>query len=318
MELWHIYHEDIPDFLAEAAATPPMARLRGVGMNCGCEYTAFSLFSGWQSYSRFDHSMGAALITWHFTEDKTQAMAALLHDIATPVFSHVVDFLRGDHEKQESTELGTAERILGSQELVAVCRRYGIEAEETTDYHRYPIADNDSPRLSADRLEYTLGNIVNFGFGTEETVRRYYEDLTAIGEELVFATAEIAADFAADALRCGRIYVSDPDRFAMQSLADLLKEAVAAGILTEQDFYTQEAPVIDKLTHSPLVPKWQSFCRLHRLERSDSGLVIPAKKRYIDPAVTDGRRASAFSPVFAHALEEFLVYSFDYGLCAVK
>ena len=47
MELWHIYHENMPPFLAEAAATPPMARLRGVGMNCGCEYTSFPLFDSW-------------------------------------------------------------------------------------------------------------------------------------------------------------------------------------------------------------------------------------------------------------------------------
>lgn len=318
MELWHIYHENIPSFLAEAAATTPMARLRGVGMNCGCEYTSFPLFENWQSYSRFDHSMGAALITWHFTQNKTQAMAALLHDIATPVFSHVVDFFHGDHEKQERTESGTEERILSSQELAEVCRRYGIDPEETTDYHRYPIADNDSPRLSADRLEYTLGNIVNFGFGTEETVRTYYEDLVATEEELVFRTPEIAVAFAKDALRCGKIYVSDQDRFAMQTLANLLKEAVAAGILTEADFHTREAPVIQKLESSSLAPLWKSYCGLHQLARSSSGLVIPAKKRCIDPAVLGGQRASQINTEFSYDLEEFLAYSFDYGLCAIK
>ena len=37
MDLTGIYHHDIPDFLREAVAAPAMQRLRGVGMNCGCE-----------------------------------------------------------------------------------------------------------------------------------------------------------------------------------------------------------------------------------------------------------------------------------------
>ena len=314
MRLWHIYHEDIPAFLLEAAKTPAVQRLKGVGMNCGCDYTAFPLFNGWQSYTRFDHSVGAALITWHFTRDPHQAMAALLHDIATPVFSHVVDFLRGDHEKQESTESGTEAMILGSLELRVVFEKYGIDPLQVTDYHLYPIADNDSPRLSADRLEYTMGNIVNFGFGTEETVKKYYGDLVATDEELVFCTPETAADFARDALRCGKIYVSDADRYCMQTLADILRKAVSEGRVTEADFYGIEDAVIEKLESAD----WENYCALHALERDPNGLVIPAKKRYIDPAALDGVRASKRDPVFAGELTDFLSYSFDYGLCAVK
>ena len=229
MDLSAIYHENIPAFLEEAAQAPIMQRLRGVGMNCGCEYTAFPQFSRWQSYSRFDHSLGAALITWHFTEDPKQAMAALLHDVATPVFSHVVDFLRGDHETQESTEAGTREMILGSRELMDICEKYRIDPEAITDYHRYPIADNDSPRLSADRLEYTLGNIINFGLGTEQTVKTYYENLMATETELVFRDEATACACAKDALQCSRVYVSDADRLSMELLAQLLAKPSAPG-----------------------------------------------------------------------------------------
>lgn len=317
MGLWHIYHEDIPMFLREAAETPAMQRLKGVGMNCGCEYTSFALFDSWQPYSRFDHSVGAALITWHFTRDPHQAMAALLHDIATPVFSHVVDFLRGDHEKQESTESGTEEQILGSVELRAVFEKYGIDPSLVTDYHMYPIADNDSPRLSADRLEYTLGNIVNFGYGTEKRVKEYYNDLIATEEELVFRTPALAESFAMDALRCGRIYVSDTDRYCMQTLADILKKAVGEGILTEEDFYRREQTVIEKLRSSALGPLWEDYRALHAVARHPGGLVIPAKKRYIDPVALDGTRVSAFSAAFRTELQAFLDWSFDYGLVAI-
>ena len=45
-ENWSLYHPEIPEFLRRLAETPPMARLRQVGMNCGCEYTSFPSFAG--------------------------------------------------------------------------------------------------------------------------------------------------------------------------------------------------------------------------------------------------------------------------------
>lgn len=317
MDLTGIYHHDIPDFLREAAATPAMQRLRGVGMNCGCEYTSFPEFARWQSYSRFDHSLGAALITWHFTADPKQAMAALLHDVATPVFSHVVDFLRGDYEKQESTEVGTREMILFSREILAVCQKYGIDPESITDYHRYPIADNDSPRLSADRLEYTLGNIVNFGFGSAETVKAYYENLQATDTELVFRDESLACAFAADALKCSRVYVSDEDRYSMELLAELLLDAIRMGHLSQEDLYLQEKDVIARLEASPLWKRWQEFQALRRVVPSQNGRVIPAKKRYIDPCTVSGKRASQLDARFAADLEDFLSWDFGYGITAL-
>ena len=78
------YHSDAPAWLDEFCAVPEMQRLRGVGMNCGCEYTAFPRFLGLPRYSRFRHSVGVCLITWHFTGEIEQALAALFHDISTP------------------------------------------------------------------------------------------------------------------------------------------------------------------------------------------------------------------------------------------
>ena len=171
-ENWSLYHPEIPEFLRRLAETPPMARLRQVGMNCGCEYTSFPHFAGWAPYSRFDHSVGVGLIVWHFTGDLRQSAAGLLHDAATPAFAHVVDFLHGDHLHQESTEARTAELIETSPELQALLKEYGLTTEDVADYHRYPIADNDSPQLSADRLEYTLGDLRCYGFAGADALRR--------------------------------------------------------------------------------------------------------------------------------------------------
>jgi len=328
MDLMPIYHENIPAFLAEAAAAGPLVRLQHVGMNCGCEYTAFSRFSQCRSYSRYDHSLGVALIVWHFTGNMAQALAGLFHDIATPVFSHVVDFMAGDHMRQEHTESGTDSMILESPQLMKVLNKYRIDPEQVVDYHIYPLADNQSPMLCADRLEYTLANTVNFGLGDHDHASQLYRDIVA-GEneygqqELIFTNQELACRFAMDALTCGRVYVSDEDRYAMQILAELLKEAVQEGILTIQDLYTREATVIEKLCASRLQPAWQAFCRMEKMYRSDTPgqelgwRQIRAKKRYIDPYIRGVGRVSECYPEFSEALAEFLQDPMDAWLRGV-
>ena len=62
----------------------------------------------------------------------------LLHDIATPVFAHVIDFLNNDYEKQESTEAETKKMIFNSRELQKIFLKYEIDINLIYDYHKYP------------------------------------------------------------------------------------------------------------------------------------------------------------------------------------
>ena len=327
MEHYHIYHNRIPDFLYECIETPMIQRIKSVGMNCGCEYTAFPQFADLDSYSRYDHSLGVALIVWHFTHDCKQTIAGLLHDVATPVFAHVVDFMHGDYLKQESTEDGTERMIAGSAELQAVLRKHGLTTEDVGDYHRYPIADNDSPRLSADRLEYTIGNSVNYKICTIKEAQDFYNDL-AIGrnedgnEELVFQNARIAEAFAKAALACSAVYVSDADRYAMQILSEVLRYAIEHHVLREEDLYSTEPAVIGKLlSEERTASLWNGFRAYRRITSASQPSAagywrkIAAKKRYIDPLVQGKGRISHLSPSFADRLRAFQKNDYDYWVC---
>ena len=59
---------------------------------------------------------------------------------------------------QESTEDLTTNIIKNSKEIMKLLDRDNIDVSEIDNYHMYPIADNDTPKLSADRLEYSLSN----------------------------------------------------------------------------------------------------------------------------------------------------------------
>ena len=151
IEYLKILSNEIPDFIIEYANVPDMQRLKGISMVSACEHTKLIPYKFF--HTRYEHSLGVALIIWHFTKDKKQTIAGLYHDIATPSFSHVVDYLHGDYEKQESTEKLTRTVIKESKEIMKLLKRDNILLDEIVDYHIYPIADNNSPRLAADRLE---------------------------------------------------------------------------------------------------------------------------------------------------------------------
>ena len=319
-----IYDTKAPDFLLRLAETPPMQRLRRVGMNCGCEYTAFPRFRSLARYTRFEHSLGAALIVWRFTADTAQSASALLHDIATPPFAHVVDFLRGDYLDQTATESGTAAIIRESEEIGAILSSLGLSAADVEDYHRYPIADNDAPRLSADRLEYTVGNAFNFSLASAEELAALFADIAPdVNEEgeteLCFRTPQKAARFADLALACSKIYVSDADRYAMELLAELLRGALAAGVLTAGDLEGTEEELLGKLcADKAFAARWRDFCRLSRIERAQEPderggwRRIRAKKRRIDPFVAGRGRVSALFPERGAAIAACLAEDFEY------
>lgn len=329
MDFNAVYHSNIPDFLLEFASADVCRRLDSVGMDCGCEYSGFPVFHDRPKATRYEHSLGVALIIWHFTRDIRQSVAGLLHDISTPVFAHTVDFLNNDHVQQESTEEKTEEIIVHSRTLQTLLQKYGLTTADVSDYHRYPIADNDSPQLSADRLEYTLRNLFRYGGKTEAEIRRYYEDLT-VGqneygqEEILFKTKECAFAFTQEALALSRLYLSDPDRYCMQYLAETLKAAMEENILLPKDLHTTEREVLQKLDASPktaaMLQKYRSFSTLKTAvykPEEEGWFCIPAKKRYVDPLILNAGRVTACSPAIARKVCALQEIRFDYWIKAL-
>ena len=329
--LWQLYSAEMPDFITRLSETPPMQRLKQVGMNCGCEYVALHREDMCRRYTRFEHSVGVALIVWHFTQDAKQAIAGLFHDISTPAFAHVVDFLNGDHLTQESTEAPTPEMIDNSPEIQAILAELNLTTADVSDYHLYPIADNASPQLSADRLEYTFGNFIQYGVCGMDDIERFYNALSAGTNEhgqpeIIFTDPNIAEEFALRSMKCSYVYVSDSDRFTMQYLAELLKFAMQGGHpLTMDDLYTTEERVIGKLKKCQITDNmWYTYTRIKAVQRTSKPVPdtfcvkVNAKRRYLDPYVKGVGRVAEYSRKYRTEVNQFLAVSFDEWLSEPK
>ena len=230
-----------PEWLVEYIYTPEMQRLDSIGMSCGTLYT--KVYSDKYFYSNLTHSVAVALIIWNFTHDKKQTLAGLFHDIATPVFKHCIDFMNGDSEHQESTEERTEQIIKNSKDIMALLNRDNIKLEDVSDYHLYPVADNDTPKLSADRFEYTLsGGLYQIRIFELEDIKKYYNNITILKnengfDELGFKDLNICQNFIHDISKLWPRWIEDENRLCMQFIADIVKSMNIKKYITINDLY---------------------------------------------------------------------------------
>ena len=241
-----------PDFLQKYLELPVLKRLDGISLLCGTDWT--KLYNNRVKYSRLDHSIGVALIVWHFTKDKAQTIAGLLHDISTPVFSHVGDFRNGDALTQESTEAQTSQIIKDDKQLQKLLHEDELSTELVDDYHKYPIADNEIPSLSADRLEYMFPSGASlYGSWTFEEIKKCYENICVLQNEndlpeLGFSDVKIAELYCEKFCCIGHILQLNENKLTLQLLGEIMNLAVKLNILQENDFMTlSEAQVINRI-----------------------------------------------------------------------
>ena len=180
-------------------------------------------------------------------------------------------------------------------------KRDGIKVEEISDYHMYPIADNDTPQLSADRFEYTFSNgMFLYGVLDLDMIKRFYEDIVILKnedgiDELGFKTFEIVKEFVQTILPIFENYDSDNNRTVMQFFADIVKSMNVKGYITIDDLYElSEEDVINRILNcgdSYITDNFIKFRNAKETFSSDEELndryciSVKGKKRYIVPLV---------------------------------
>lgn len=246
-----------PQFLDKYLQTPSLLRLKNIGYFCGMDYASKEIYSFNEYISRYDHSLTVALLTWHYTKDEKQTLAGLFHDIATPCFSHVIDYMNKDYENQESTEEYT-EKILKEDRYLNKClKQDNILLEDITDFKKYTIVDNDRPKLCTDRLD---GLILTALFWPKainiNDAKNIINDTQIVineerKQEIGFKSSEIA-NFVLKVSKTIDIFChSKEDNYMMELLASITREAIQSKYITYNDLYIlNEKELIDILKNS--------------------------------------------------------------------
>ena len=316
-----ILEPNFPEWLNEYINTKELLSQQYISITCGTIYS--NLFESDFFFSSLDHSVAVALIVWHFTHDKKQTLSGLFHDIATPAFKHCVDFLNGDYMTQESTEDLTTVIIKNSKEIMTLLKRDNIKISEVNNYHLYPIADNDTPKLSADRLEYSLSNaLFTYKLLDSKIIKEIYNDIEIQkndeGEiELGFKTKKLARDFVRVTSKLSIIYREDRTRYSMQFIADILKKLSDDGKISKKDLYElKESDVINIIeasNYKEIFNYWKKAKKVKTSKEKPQNVYYVhhgAKVRYIDP-LFNGQRISKCCKLANKMIEDNLAYDMN-------
>lgn len=237
-------YSNLPKFLIKYLKTPSLLRLKDISYFCGMDYASKDIHNFSEFISRYDHSLTVSLIVYKLTKDKKATLAGLFHDIATPCFSHVIDYMNQDYEKQESTEEYT-EHILKNDKYLNEClEKDNIDINDIINFKKYSVVDNDRPKVCADRID----GVILTGIGWTKNINK--NDINSIvkdmciflnennEEEIGFKSLKVAKKVL-DVSESIDIYChSTEDNYMMLLLAKITKISIEKKYITYEELYS--------------------------------------------------------------------------------
>lgn len=312
-------NNDYPEFIEKYLDTKPLKRIGGIGFFCGADYT--NIFNIKYFYSRLDHSISCSLIVWYFTKDKAKTLMALFHDLGTPCFSHTIDYLFGDSEKQESSEKDVFDVISSSDEIINLLRYEKITIDDLKQVYKCTIVENERPKICADRLDGIFQIVLNrCSFWDLKDLKSIYNNLEILNneyneKEIGFSELNKANAFFDAAYKYSMELQSSEDKYQMKFIADCLKILIDNEIITLDDLYKKEEREIVELLreHITCFNEFEEAKGIERsLEKPDCYFVSKdAKRRYVIPLCNhNGKnyRLNEISDVAKEKIDLYLKY----------
>ena len=294
------YISDIPEFLYKYLDLDIIKRLKNIGYFCGMDYASKDIYNFKYNISRYDHSITTALLTYRFTKSKEETIAALFHDISTPCFSHVIDYMNKDYETQESTEEKTESILKNSIKLKELLNIDNIDIKDISNFKQYSVVDNDRPKMCADRLDgiiltslawtksLNMKEIPNI---LDNTIVYKNEDEEL---EIGFKT-EILAQYIYELNDKIDIYChTKEDIYMMELLANITKYAIKNNYITYDDLYKLDEDKLFTILKRNTINDSYFNSLIHKFETIDKNDIdninLPkVKKRIINPLVNGMR-----------------------------
>lgn len=224
---------------------------------------------------------------------------------------------------QESTEDLTTKIIKKSKGIMDLLKRDNIKISEVDNYHNYPIADNDTPKLSADRLEYSLSNaLFTYNLLNFDNIKEIYNDIEIQKNsnneiELGFKTKSIARKFVKFTSKLSIIYREDRTRYSMQFIADILKKLSEQNSISKKDLYELKEVdiinIIESSKYKDIFNIWKNAKKIKVSQEEPKNVYYVhhgAKIRYIDP-LYNGERISKCCKIANKMIQNNLAYNMD-------
>ncbi len=231
--------------LLELMASTAMQRLQGV-----MQHGISALIGITEPITRFDHCVGAMILVKKLNGGLPEQIAALLHDVSHTAFSHVIDYVVDGHNSQSYHD-EMKEAYLTGTDIPEILARHDLDWHNFIHEEDYPILEQPSPKLCADRIDYFLRDAQGLALATAVHIQE-------VLNHLVIADGRIATDDIEAALWLGHTFMAADDaswaNFREVGIYEVTAQAIRRGLkigtVSENDFWSTDEPFWHKLHNS--------------------------------------------------------------------
>lgn len=276
---------EVDGFLEELIKSKPVQRLKNIHQ-VGASY----LVNPKWNVTRYDHSIGTMLLVRMLGGSLEEQVAALLHDISHTAFSHVVDYALD--KKDEDYHEDIFKSIVEASELPNIIKKYGYNYEEILyKQEKWTVLEKSTPKLCADRIDYTLRDLYNYEYISKLSIERFLESLIVIDGEIIINDIAAAEWFVNTYYKEVIDFFMDPlNVYANNKLAEIIRLALKLGVISLEDLLADDNFVYDILRKSnnaeiaELVNKLNSSVNVI-VDKEKYDIYQKNKIRVIDPMV---------------------------------
>lgn len=294
-----IYGEfDIDLIIQDLINTKEVQRLKRVHQG-GANYLTNQKWN----VTRYEHSIGTMLLVKILGGSIEEQIAALLHDISHTAFSHLVDLVLDN--KSEDYHEKIYKKIMNESEIPEILIKYNYNPNEILfDEKRWTILEKSSPDLCADRIDYTLRDILQYGGITKIEINKFIESLIVHNGEIVLNNIEAAEWFTSTYYKEVIDFFMHPlNIYSNAVLAKVIQRALDIGEINISDLETDDEVLLNKLKRIQNKEILELISKIHKdvyVESDELNYDIHQiqKLRLIDPMVLiEGKtvRASSIS-----------------------
>lgn len=288
-----------PDFMRKYLELEFMIRLKYITLLCGMENASPDMYDfNLPHITRFSHSLNDAKITYKLTHSKEKALASLFHDVASPTWCHVVDYMNNDFVLQESTEDKTAEILLSSNKLFEYLKSDDIRLDDVLDFKKYTVCDLPRPKLCADRLENTLSTAYAWmGSISLAETKQVIDALTLVINEDLEEEIGLKDEASAKILvrlnnEINTLTQAGTDTYMMIVAAEILKRCIEIGVVKYDDlFRITEGELIRIIEASSKIDaKLAEYYYVYKNATVVPDIILPDTKQIILTPYVNGKR----------------------------
>lgn len=281
---------EIDNVLEELIESKPVQRLKGIHQG-GASYL---INSRW-NVTRFDHSVGVMLLIKRLGGSIEEQIAGLLHDVSHTAFSHVIDFVLDNKDEDYHEKIYTS--VVQNSEIPSILEKYGYNYKDILqDDSKWTLLEQPAPELCADRVDYTLRDMYEYGHISLEEVHRFLDHLIVVEGKMYVQNTDIAEWFVRTYYKEVIDFFMDPlNIYGNGMLAKILKISIDKGIISLDDFLMEDDELIDKIKS---VEDKELVTLLEKLnqnvqvieDRDQYDIHLKNKVRMIDPSVWSDNR----------------------------